>query len=141
MEQILSEAFGLIHFGSTSKIEHNLNVGYKIQINGNHYLPNYVCIGCRSQITLCNFSRFFTTYLPVVINSYILATTYLPITLYLYLTPPHTLFPNSFKVATEKIHKALKMAQTKFFLYEYHITVVQTTNCTSLIYRCKIAFF
>ena len=26
-----------------------------------------------------------------------------------------TLFPNSFKVATEKIHKALKMAKTRFF--------------------------
>ena len=38
-------------------------------------LLTYVVRG-RSQITWCNFSRFFTTYLPVVINSYILATTY-----------------------------------------------------------------
>ena len=35
-----------------------------------------------------HFFRFFTTYLPVVINGYILTTTYLLITLYLALTPP-----------------------------------------------------
>ena len=50
------------------------------------------------------FSRFFTTYLPVVINSYILATTYLPITLYLPLTSPLTMY-RGFPIAQIFGHK------------------------------------
>ena len=75
----------------------------------------------RSQITLCNFPDFLTTYLPVVINSYILATTYLPITLYLhlhdlftffariFLTSPQTFFVKPERPKIEKIDKFLRV--------------------------------